>query len=214
MKTPSQKGFSLLELLVVLVVIAILVSISLVSLYSRAKYAAEDQAINIIDFFNEARQKALNQRNTFRVEINQTRKQLNLIDENAANTASDDVIVRSLPLLNNVVIGAKPSNAANMLTLTSPVPVPSPATTSYPLSSGESKITLRFRRNGEVVDAGSDNIGTGSLVTGATLFTYSLRSGSVNADVVRAVTLLGSSGDTDLYRCTFNSSGVCTNWTR
>jgi hypothetical protein len=52
----------------------------------------------IIDIFDEARQKALNQRKTFRVEINKTKKELRLIDEgDDASTANDDKILKKIP---------------------------------------------------------------------------------------------------------------------
>lgn len=209
-----QSGFSLVELLIVISVLAILSAIAIITFWDSRKYSADDQAKRIIDIFDEARQKALNQRKTFRVEINKTKNELRLIDEGQnATTASDDVILKKLPLSSQVVIGSAPSNVTGAPTASSPIPVPSYTNSTYPLSSGDEKITLRFKRTGQVVDTGSDHIGTGSLITGATIYIYSKTPSVTNPDVIRAVTILGTTGDTSLFKCQFVSSR-CTNWKR
>jgi len=211
----SQAGVSVIELILVIVVLAILCTISVVSFMNSRKYSADDQAKKIIDVFDEARQKALNQRKTFRVEINKTRNELVLIDEGSdiSPTAGDDVILKRFPISGQVVIGAAPSNVSGAPVATSPIPVATYASSSYPLSSGEQKITLRFRRNGQVVDVGSDNIGTGSMVNGATIYVYSTTPSVTSPDVIRAITVLGTTGDSSLYKCKF-SGATCTNWSR
>lgn len=213
-KKLSQAGFSFVELILVVVIIAVLAAIALPRMWSRSKYAAEDQAKTLIDIFDEARQKALNQRKTFRVEINKTKNELRLIDEgDDATVATDDKILKKSKLNVQVTIGAPPSNVTGAPTTTSPVSVPTYATSTYPLSSGDEKITLRFKRNGQVVDTGTDNIGTGSQPAGAKIFLYSKSSSGGAPDVIRAVTVLETTGDTSLYKCTFVSSS-CTNWRR
>ncbi len=213
-KTSSQAGFSLIEVIIVIAVLVILSTIAVVTFWTSRKYSADDQAKKIIDVFDEARQKALNQRKTFRVEINKTQSEIRLIDEGTdTTTASDDVILKKYPLSGQVVIGAAPSNASGAPTATSPIPVPTYAASTYPLSSGDQKITLRFKRNGQVVDTGTDNIGTGSLMNGATIFVYSNTPSVSNPDVIRAVTVLGTTGDTSLYKCQFASS-TCGSWSR
>lgn len=209
----SQKGFSLVEVIIVIIVLMILATVSFMAFGSSRKYAADNQAKALIDFFDEARQKALNQRKTFRVEINKTKRELRLIDEgtDVSPTASDDKIIKTARIANQVMIGSAPTNVSGAPTASSPIPVPSYLTSSYPLSSGDEKITLRFRRNGQVVDTGSDNIGTGSLMRGATIYVYSTTPSLTNPDVIRATTVLGTTGDTSLFRCTF-VAGQCTNW--
>lgn len=214
MKKSTQTGFSIIELIIVIVVIVILATIALVSFSGSRKYAADDQARRIIDVFDEARQKALNQRKTFRVEINRTRNRIRLIDEKDATTATDDLEIKNYPLSPQSVIGAMPGNVTAGPTATSPIPVGTYNTSSYPLSPGEEKITLRFRRNGQVVDSGTDNIGTGSVSNGMTLYVYSVMPAGTNPDVIRAVTVLGTSGDTSFFRCQFNTSGICGSWSR
>ena len=184
------------------------------SLLSARKYAADNQAKRIIDICDEARQKALNQRKTFRVEINRTRNELRLIDEGSnAGVATDDTIIERFAVSSDVVIGAAPPNVSGAPTATSPIPVPTYASSNYPLSPSEEKITLRFKRNGQVVDAGSDNIGTGSLVNGATIYVYSTTPSVTAPNVIRAVTILGTTGDTSLFKCKFVSN-QCTNWSK
>jgi prepilin-type N-terminal cleavage/methylation domain-containing protein len=212
--TSSQSGFSLAEVLVVIVVLAILACMAVMSFWNFRKYSADDQAKKIVDIFDEARQKALNQRKTFRVEINRTTQEVRLIDEGSdASTAADDVILKRVLISGQVLIGAAPPNVSGAPTATTPINVPTYATSTYPLSSGDDKITLRFKRNGQVVDAGTDNIGTGSLMNGATIYIYSRTPSVSNPDVIRAVTVLGTTGDTSLYKCRFTSS-TCGGWSR
>lgn len=207
-------GFSILELLVVIIVIAVLTAITIISFSGNRKFAADSQAKIIIDVLDEARQKALNQRKTYRVEINATRNQVRLIDEGRnALSADDDVEVRRYAISADVMVGPAPPNVSGAPTATSPIPVATFSTSSYPLSSGDSKITFRFKRNGQVVDAGTDNIGTGSVMSGATIYVRS-RTPSVNSpDVIRAVTVLGTTGDTSLFKCRFSGT-TCGSWSR
>lgn len=201
-------------MLIVITVIVILSTVAVVSFMNSRKLTADQQAKQIIDFFDEARQKALNQRKTFRVEINRTQSQVRLIDEGSNQaSADDDTIIKSAPLSPQVVIGEAPSNITGAPTATTPIPVRSYATTNYPLSNGDSKLTFRFRRNGQVVDAGTDNIGTGSMMNGATIYVRSITPSANAPDVIRAVTILGTTGDTSVFKCKF-SAGSCGNWSR
>jgi prepilin-type N-terminal cleavage/methylation domain-containing protein len=215
-KTSSQAGFSLIEVVIVLTVLVILSSMAVMTFWNSRKYSADDQAKRMIDVFDEARQKALNQRKTFRVEINRTKQEIRLIDEGNNDpvvTETDDVIIKRVQISNQVVIGAAPTNISGAPTATSPIPVPAYASNNYPLSNGDEKITLRFKLNGQVVDAGTDNIGTGSFVNGATIYVYSNKPSVTNPDVIRAVTVLGTTGDTSLFKCTF-ASNICGSWSR
>lgn len=212
-KTSNQQGVSLIELIFVLVIVGIITGIAVVSYSSPRKYSADDQARKIVDMLDEARQKSLNQRNTMRVEINKTKNIITLIDENTSTVATDDKIIRSLPLSTNAVVGGAPNNVSAGPVASSPIPVPAYTTSAYPLSSGDQKITLRFKRDGQVVDAGTDSLGTGSVVTGATIYVYSATASGTNPDVVRAITVLGSSGDTAIYKCQVTGSS-CGSWSR
>ena len=190
--TSNQKGVSLVELIFVPVITGILTGIAVVSFSGARKYAADDQARAIVDLLDEARQKSLNQRNTMRVEINKTKSIVTLIDENTPTTATDDKIIRSIPLSANATVGAAPNNVSAGPAATSPIPVPTYTSSTYPLSNGDQKITVRFRRNGQVVDVGTDSIGTGSVTTGATIERYGTTASGTNPDVVRAITVLAN----------------------
>ena len=207
-----QKGFSILELLVVIVVLSLLSALAVSSFSSSKKYAADDQAMLMVDILNEARQSALNQRRTFRVEINRTKKVLTLINENGFDTASDDKIVKSIPIKDIVTIGEVPENISGPPTATSPIPVLGFVSSNYPLSSGDEKITLRFARNGRVLDTGNDDIGTGSLIRGAAIYVFTYKEKTSTPEIIRAVTALETTGDTSIQKCSFDTYGKCGNW--
>lgn len=215
MKSSSgQYGFSLLELIVVLLVITVLTAVSVISFAGTRKYNADDQAQEIVDVLNQARQSALNQRRTFRVEINKTKNKITLINENEYNDASDDKIVKSVALRKDVFVNSVPSNVLANPTYSSPIPVLSYAAGNYPLSSGEEKITLRFARNGRVLDTGSDNIGTGSLMRGATIYVYTNKDKTNTPEIIRAVTVSQTSGNTAILKCSFDANNKCGNWAK
>lgn len=210
-----QKGFSVIELLLVLSIVLILGAITLFTMSSVKKYAADDQAKRLTDFFDEARQRALNQRKTLRVEINRTKKSVILIDEASGSTATDDFIIKSEPFYSQITIGAMPGGISGAPSSSSSVPVPSFATSDYPLSKGDEKATFRFKPGGKVVDAGTNDIGAGSLVTGATVYVYSTKkSANGNPEITRAVVLIGSSGDSSVYKCVYSAANVCASWIR
>lgn len=211
-KNLNQAGFSVAELLIVFVIMGILISIAMMSFFSSTKYAADDQSKKIVDFFDEARQKALNQRTTFRVEINKTKQQLLLIDENVNENGNDDVVVKRGSFSKDAVIGVQPPSVTDKPTTTSPTIVLEYASSSYPPSTGDEKITVRFKKNGQVHNAGSDNIGTGSVPTGATIYVHSNKPSAAKPDIVRAVVLLGTTGDASIYKCTYKPSGICGDW--
>jgi prepilin-type N-terminal cleavage/methylation domain-containing protein len=216
----GQSGFSLIELIIVVVVVTILSSFALINLRSSQLLAIDNQGKKVIDILDEARQNALNQRQTMRVEINRTRGRVRLIDENTDATVGDDVQVKIAEISDEIIVGTTPNNISNNPATTSPIPIANYQTSNYPLSAGEEKITLRFTRNGRV-SVGTDNTGGGGVVTGATIFltstnltnTTTTGGNSVSKPtMVRAVTVLGSSGDTSLLKCTMNGSGDCTAW--
>lgn len=182
------------------------------------KFLADSQAYLILDVLNEAKQRALTQHETMRVEINKTTNKISLISENAAGNAGDDQIIKTLVLEhpNYVVIEQAPTNIADSPTEGSPVPAISFTTSVHPLSTSNQVATLRFLRTGKVVSAGSNATGTNATITGATIFVWMpdysdsgtpLPSGSV----LRAITVLGSTGSTRYWRCEV-ADGQCTDW--
>lgn len=184
------------------------------SFSSVRKYKADDQAMLLVDILNEARQSALNNRRTFRVEINRTKRRITLINEEASGNAADDRIVKTVALKTLVSVGETPSNILAAPTTTSPIPVLAYVSSNYPLSNGDEKITLRFARNGRVLDTGTDNAGAGSTMRGATIYIFTNKESSVKPEIIRAVTVLQTTGDTAILKCSFDVNDKCGNWKR
>jgi prepilin-type N-terminal cleavage/methylation domain-containing protein len=215
----KSAGFSLIELMIVLVIIAIVSSFAVMSFTAEKLYDAEKQALGIIDLLHEARQRSLSQRNTMRVEINQTKNSIRLIDEKGPNDASDDVELKSVPYRNGgVFIGTLPSNMTDNPAELSPVPPIAFAVSNHPLSSNDTVATMRFLRGGTVHNAGTNGAGAGSIATGATIYVWSkypndASSNPTTGQVFRAITLLGTTGSSRLWKCAM-TDGNCSEWIR
>lgn len=222
----SAKGFSVIELIVVIAVIGILSAITIMSFSSTQKYAADDQALKILDILQEARQKALTQRRVMRVEFNNTTKQIRLINEydtkvmNAAlaSDSSDDKEVRSIPFdVKNLVIGTKPSNVTTTIpTQTSPIPEIAFSTTIYPPSNGNSVKTLCFVKDGRVLDPGANGLCEPDKddLGGVTVYVYDKPDATGKAKIIRAVTVSSITGAADVVKCQLDASNACTKWVK
>jgi prepilin-type N-terminal cleavage/methylation domain-containing protein len=194
----DQSGFSLLELLVVVAIVMILSGIMLFYLSAHQKlYKPDDQALQLADILQEARQRALAQRETLRVELNLTTNMATLINENSPSVSSDDVVIKRFTLFStgDVKISARPSQ----ITVNPPEPMPVPTavfkTSVYPGSAGNSVCTIRFLSNGTAVDAGTTDIGTGAVQTGVSLFVWSpKKTAPTESEQARAITVLGATG--------------------
>lgn len=222
MKNPRDKsaaGFSVLEMMAVVSIIIIMTTFALLSLTAEKLYDTDKQAIYITDLLQEARQRSLSQRNTVRVEINKTKKQIRLIDEKKPNTSTDDVLVKSIAYMSDdVLIGTAPSNMSASPVELTPVPNISFTTSTHPLSSGNQVAVMRFLKNGNVTNAGTNDLGAGAVPTGATIYVWSKFPSDASptptvAQIFRAVTVLAASGSTRLWKCTV-TSGNCDEWVR
>jgi len=203
----DEAGFSLIELLIVLVLIFILTGISLFYLSGHQElYKPDDQALQIVDILHEARQRALTQRETMRVEINRATNSITLIDENTiqdeTDTADNDRVLKSLKLFDPsvVIVGVSPGQIA----YNPPEPLPVPTTvfvpSVYPPSISQSVCTLRFRANGTVLNAGNDAIGSGAEVNGATMHIWSPSTANpANSEIARSITVIGSTGSIRMW---------------
>ena len=152
-----SRGFSIIELLIVLTVITILLGISLFYLSGHQRlYRPDDQALKLIDVFQEARQRSLTQRETMRVEIDLTDNMVRLIDENQPNTADDDRPVRSVTLISQaeVKLNSRPPDISTSPVEVMPVPAAQFKPSIYPPSAAHNVCTFRFLRNGTVVNEG------------------------------------------------------------
>ncbi len=203
-KHKSQSGFSTVELLVVVVITSIMTSISLYYLYYHEKlYKPDEQAAYIIDILQEARQRALTQKTTMRVELDLTDNVARLINEETSNISTDDTILRSVKLkvAKEVTISQKPNNITTNPVEPSPVPIAEfKNNTIYPPSLSHRVATIRFRKDGTVTDAGTNDLGGNANITGVTIYVW--QPDNVlpeNSSIARAITIIGSSGAIRLW---------------
>lgn len=181
----------------------------------KSLYKAEDQALKIIDVLQDARQLALNQRQTIRVEFNNSQNAVILIDENNSGNVSDDREIKRLAFDNSgeVKIGLRPSNIGAEPSEPTPVPQLSYAPSSHPLTQGNQAAVLRFTSTGLVLNAGVNGIGQGSTMTGATVYIWKPRKTDPNAsELTRAITVLGASGAIRMWNYAHNAATPV--WTR
>jgi hypothetical protein len=172
----------------------------------------------ILDVFTEARQRAITQHETMRVEINKTRNSIRLITENKAGDATDDREVRTLSLEhpNHVNIEVAPTNIANSPTDSSPTPAITFSSSLHPTSLNDQVMTLRFLRNGNVMNGGSNATGSNAVLTGATIFVWTpdysdTGTALTTGNVIRAITLVSSTGSAKYWKCGV-SNGQCADW--
>ena len=202
----SQKeaGFSVAELIVVLALSAIMTTVSLYYLYAHQKlYKPDEQAALLIDMLQEARQRALTEKVTMRVEMDLTDNIARLINEGDATISTDDKIIRQVTLkaVQEVNIEKRPNNINVSPTEPSPVDAITFATNStHPLSLNHKVATLRFRKDGTVYNAGTNALGAGAAMTGATIFLWQPeKSNANNSTITRAITVIGTSGAIRLW---------------
>jgi prepilin-type N-terminal cleavage/methylation domain len=199
----SERGFSVVELLVVLVIVGILITLAIFYGTAHEKlYKPDDQSLQITDMLQEARQRSLTQRETMRVEVSLSAGRVRLIDENDVDTADDDDVLKTFILLpaTDVTIATPPSN----ISYNPPEPLPAPTAvfvqSVYPDSLTESVLTMRFMANGTVTNAGNDSVGTGAIVRGVSLHVWAPKpSDNSSSDIARAITVIGSTGTIRLW---------------
>ncbi len=210
----AESGFSVTELLVVVAIIAVMSAIVIFYANSHKKaYQPDDEATQIADIMQEARQRALTQRRTMRVEINLTTNIVKLYDENIdATSASDDVALKSFVLFApaNVKVDTRPSEIAYNPAESAPVPNAVFKTSVYTPSIGQNVCTIRFLANGTVVDAGTNAVGSGAVATGVTLHMWAPNKITpTQSDIARSITVLGSTGVIRMWE--FDHSSAASN---
>jgi prepilin-type N-terminal cleavage/methylation domain-containing protein len=205
-------GYSIIEMLIVLTVITILTSGAFFYLHAHQRlYKTDNQALQIADLLQEARQRSLTQRKTMRVEIDLTESAARLIDENKADTADDDKILREITLYfpNEVRIDAPPSQITNNPPEPLPVPNAQFKISSYPLSVLNQVCTIRFQSSGSVVDAGTNATGSNAVTKGVTLHLWTpAENDSEEVSVARALTVIGSTGSIRLWEFHKDAEGA------
>lgn len=197
----------MVELLIVMAVIAVMSAVSLFYLKGHQKlYKPDEQLLRIADILQEARQRAMTQRETIRVEFDKTANIVRLLDENTSTSGNaDDKEVRRLSLLSpsDVRIDQAPTNITYTPPESVPVPIAVYKQSTYPASNGNQVCTLRFYSNGNVGDADSSPNVAGP---GVTLYVWSPSSnGSTTSSIARAITITGSTGSIRLWEFDPNS---------
>lgn len=212
-KLNLENGFSIVELLIVVVVISIMTGFAAYYFSSHQKlYKPDDQALKLIDILQEARQRALTQRESIRVEINSTLNIARIIDEGDATTANDDRELRRIILFgqNEVKFSTRPNNISYNPPEALAPPTAVFTTSVYPTSTTQNVCTIRFQSNGTVLNAGTNATGTGATPTGVTLLIWSPKAGATgDADIARAITIIGTSGSLRLWE--FNNISTNSN---
>lgn len=206
----DDSGVTMVELLIVMAVIAVMSAVSLFYLTGHQKlYKPDEQLLRIADVLQEARQRAMTQRETIRVEIDKTANIVRLFDENTATSGNaDDKEVRRLTLLStsDVRMDQAPTNITYNPPESVPVPIAVYKQSTYPASNGNQVCTLRFYSNGNVGDADSSPNVAGP---GATLYVWSPSSNnSTTSSIARAITITGATGAIRLWEFDPNSSNT------
>jgi type II secretory pathway pseudopilin PulG len=193
----------MIELLIVLTIITIITGVTFYFLTATKNlYKPDEQALNIADVLQEARQRSLTQRETIRVEIDLTDNMVRLIDENEPETADDDKLIRVVQLMTRfeVRIDQRPGQIPENPPEDFPVPSAVFKQSIYPPSHNHNVCTMRFVSNGTVVDAGNNDVGRDAVATGATLHVWSPDPDNIsNSKIARAITVIGSTGSIRLW---------------
>ena len=179
-------GFSTIELLIVASLIIALTAISVFMLSPhRRAYRSEDAAAQTANFLRDAYQRALSQRQIFRVQIDRANRLIQIIDENKL-PQGDEREVRRDVLIDEVNLDPPVFDGATL--------GPPAAPYNSPAAAYNSNLwTARFRSDGSVVDT------NGNLMS-ATLFFSPTNSQNIDKRLVRAVTLFGPSGSVRVWK--------------
>jgi prepilin-type N-terminal cleavage/methylation domain-containing protein len=216
----NENGFSLVELLIVVLVITILSLMAYRAIGGVALFETDNRAYAVMDILKEAKQRAITQQETLRVEINKRTNAIHLINENEAGDASDDVEIKSYSLggETTVVFDTPPTNQTAAPVEPTPVPTLDFKFSVHPTSLSDEVATLRFMRNGNVMDAGSNAIGDNAVMTGATIYFWMPKknidgSDSDEGKLIRAITITGNTGTPRYWKCPVaETDGICATW--
>lgn len=200
--------------------VTILSLMAYMAIGGKTLYEADNRAYAVMDVLQEAHQRAITQQETLRVEINKSLNSIHLINENEPGDETDDEEIKSFILLGSgfVIFDSAPTNTTTNPAEPTPIPLLLFKTSVYPTSAGDQVATLRFLRNGNVVDAGSNAVGDNSVVTGATIYFWIPKDtpngpSMTEGKIIRAITVLGSSAKARYWSCPVSTTdGICNVW--
>ena len=181
-----DRGFSVVELLLVLAIIAIMIAIALPSIFNaRQTYAIDDASNQLVDIMQFAQQRALGERQVMRVELvpgtTGTRGTIQVIDqETLTGGVGDDAVIRNelLPDVADTTINTDPGRF--------PLPPLPHNFTHWNWPGG--RMVIFFMPDGTATNAAN----TPQSMT-LTMF-VPLPSGDPDPGLIRAVTLFGPTG--------------------
>ena len=174
-----------MELLIVLSIIGIMAGVSLFYLTAhRRLFKPSEQARQIIDVMQEARQRALTQRETLRVEIDLEDNVVRLVDENTTSTKTD-VKIKQISLLSSseVKVETPPTDVTAKPNPDMVLPDAKFKKVTTSTNLNHKAFILRFRSDGTVMD-------TDGKPNGAALYLWSLAPNqTAQSNIALAITI-------------------------
>lgn len=197
----SEAGFSIAELAIVVAIIGILSSVSLFYLTSyRRLMKPNEQALQILDVLQEARQRSLTQRETVRVEIDLTDNVVRLVDENT-NSTKTLTKIRQITLRPTAEVKVEDPPSGISAKPNAVMVLPDAKYNQINTSAGPNRkaFILKFKSDGTVID-------TDGNAKGACIYVWSNKQNQTSvSDIALAITV-EPSGLIRYWQYDFNST--------
>lgn len=181
----SDRGFSIAELMIVITIIGVMSAVSLFYLTShRRLLKPNEQALQVLDIMQEARQRALTQRETIRIEVDLDDNIVRLVDENTTSTKVDAQI-RQMSLLpsSEVRVDINPPDNTTKPNAAMELPEAKYKKITTSTNINHKAFILRFKTDGTVID-------TDGKPDGATFYLWSPKPNQSNqSEVSLAITI-------------------------
>lgn len=210
-KSWPERGFSLIELLIVMAIMMIMTMIAVSALYAgRQLTVTDDQALKILEMMREARQIAITKRRPVRFELDPTARRIRVIDTAGVGTG-DDLLIREEPMINapvSVVVDSGPPSGVAVMPYTD-YPQTTFTSLPHPVYGGGGNVWAAvFLNNGSIIDPSSAGSGSTPVPVSNTILIQNLQQG---AATVRAVTVFGGTNSVRMWRFMNGMTGPCSN---